>query len=299
MPITITNTVKMSPDILQFNIISGGGAFTLNPGDERKLNLEFKPKYGGRTSGRIGFEYNGVGSPAVVKLFGTGIGGLVSTNIDSAYAGDKWNLQLSMNNINPEGLKVIATQFSANISFQRTITIPEDLGYILNQSQDTTTISVNGNIPNSNIFASIPMIASLGTVEETALNLSNFKLFDAVGNEVEYDVDYKYGNFKLLGICREGGPRLINPKGTTQFSVIKPNPGSNSIEIDFELRETGKTELFLTNIFGEKVLEIINSELKAGEYQKHINTFNLASGIYIIILQTKSDSQTKRIEILK
>jgi WD40 repeat protein len=87
--VNITKTEKMYPDTEQFNIISGGGAFTLNPGEERQLTLEFRPFYGGRTSGRIGFEYDGVGSPATVQLFGTGTGDISNISEGSAYGGTR------------------------------------------------------------------------------------------------------------------------------------------------------------------------------------------------------------------
>src|SRR3989339_731220 len=83
-PIDITNTELMYPDTEQFNILSGGGAFTLNPGESRPLTVQFKPKYGGRTSGGIGFDYAGTSSPATVVLFGEGIGGMVTIPDDSA-----------------------------------------------------------------------------------------------------------------------------------------------------------------------------------------------------------------------
>ena len=303
-PITITNTIKMSPDIEQFEIISGGGSFTLPAFSERKLTLQFKPKYGGRTSGRIGFEYNGVGSPAVAQLFGTGIGGLVLTNNDSAYAGEQWNLQLKLANIKPDGLKFIATQFSANICFQRTITSPVDLGRIKQQTLDTSIITVLGEIPNSNLFANIPMIASLGSVEETDLSISNFKLYDAFGNVVDYDVEYQFGTFKILGLCREGGTRLINPFSNAGITNISPNPTESILNIELSLTESGYTNLCLYNNLGEKVMTIYeHSENQAVGFniQKVISTdiSVLGSGQYLLILRTPTYSESKQIIIFR
>jgi hypothetical protein len=71
--LNINNVVQLGPDKTQFEIVSGGGSFTLQPNESRKITIKFKPIYEGRTSGELGFEYNGFGSPAKVQLFGEGI----------------------------------------------------------------------------------------------------------------------------------------------------------------------------------------------------------------------------------
>ncbi|MDP4220911.1 MAG: choice-of-anchor D domain-containing protein, partial [Bacteroidota bacterium] len=71
--VTITNTHEAGPNIADFSAVTGAGAFTLAPNASRTMTLRFAPSEGGRTSGRILFDYNGPGSPAVMQLFGTGI----------------------------------------------------------------------------------------------------------------------------------------------------------------------------------------------------------------------------------
>lgn len=71
--VTITDTKLGFPYSKDFTILSGGGSFTLQPGEVRKMDLRFKPSDEGRTSGTLEFHYNGVGSPAVVRLFGEGV----------------------------------------------------------------------------------------------------------------------------------------------------------------------------------------------------------------------------------
>jgi WD40 repeat protein/uncharacterized protein YegL len=71
-PLTIT-TKHDTPNAIDFTTVKGGGNFTLAPGDTARLDLRFKPSDVGRTSGRLLFEYNGPGSPAVIQLFGQGI----------------------------------------------------------------------------------------------------------------------------------------------------------------------------------------------------------------------------------
>lgn len=297
-PVSITNTVKMSPDIEQFEIISGGGAFTLNPNEVRRLTLQFKPKYGGRTSGRIGFEYNGVGSPAVVNLFGTGIGGLVSVSSDSAYAGEVRTINLILEKVKPEGIKAIASRFSATLKFQKTILTPQDRTKITGFTNDSTLVKVEGDLPNSNTLISIPMVAGLGSVEETTIEISDFKLIDDTGVELEYNVDYRYGTFKLLGICREGGMRLFNPAGKVEILSIMPNPASEDIEIKVNLIENGITSVSVFNSNGAKMKEY-NFNEETGLKTINLDVRDFSNGLYFIQLQTPTVLENQKLMIIK
>ena len=71
--IEITKTEITGPDLDQFEIIDGGGSFTLAPGDERELTLRFEPEYLGKTSTNLIFYHDESGSPASTQLYGEGI----------------------------------------------------------------------------------------------------------------------------------------------------------------------------------------------------------------------------------
>lgn len=299
-PITITNTVKMSPDIEQFNIISGGGGFTLPGHTERKLSVQFKPKYGGRTSGRIGFEYDGVGSPAVAHLFGTGIGGVVSIPYDSGYAGDRKDIPLILEKINPEGIKAIASSFSATVKFNGTILAPQDFSKVSSFINDSIKVNVQGEIPNSNTMITLPVIVGLGSVEETSIEISDFTFYDASGNKIEYDVEYRYGNFKLLGICPEGGKRLLNPSSQTSLMNISPNPAESKIDLEFSLTENGYTEIAVYNVIGEKVKVIFGEDVNNYNIRQiSADISEISTGQYIIIFKTPTYFQSEKLTIIK
>ncbi len=299
-PLTINNTIKMSPDIEQFEILSGGGSFVLSPYSERKLTLQFKPQYGGRTSGRIGFEYNGTGSPAIVHLFSTGIGGTVSSPNDSGYAGEIKMIRLQLENIKPEGIQALASRFSAKIKFQRSILYPQDASMIGNISNDSIIVQLDGEIPNSNLLTSLPIIFGLGYVEETVIEILDFAFYDGIGSKIDYDVEYRYGKFTLLGICREGGARLINPYSKAGILNIAPNPAENNVEIEISLIEQGATELILYNTMGEVVRTIIKSEKRIrGTHTIQLNTTELGTGQYFLQLRTPTYVENKLLRIIK
>ena len=225
-PVTINDVVQLGPDTTQFQIISGGGTFTLIPNIPRKLTVRFKPIYGGRTSGQIGFKYNGVGSPAITQLYGVGIGGLVYIADDSAFAGENRTLKLIMSNVKPGGLATIAPNFEAKIKFQKTILAPEN-STNWSLKNDSIYVNISGAIGSTLELAQIPVTVGLGTVEETSIDILEIFLKDNFGNKVDYNFETQSGTFKLLGICREGGTRLFNPTGKAEILSIIPNPASD------------------------------------------------------------------------
>ncbi len=295
-PINISNVVQLGPDKEQFEIVNGGGTFTLSKDVPHKMTLKFKPKYGGRTSGQLGFEYNETGSPATVQLFGMGIGGNAFFANDSAFAGETKNIKLILGNIKPEGLSSIAPNFEAKIRFQRTILGPSsNLDWqIIN---DSIYVAVKGQIGNSLELASIPLIVGLGNVEETAIDIVEMKLLDIFGNPVEYDFDKESGIFKLLGICEEGGIRLINPDKLTQLMKISPNPSEGNVNIELNLVEKGTTSLKVFDVNGQF---IDYKELSTtGNINIELNTQNYSNGLYFIHLQTPTVNKKEKLIIYK
>src|SRR3989339_303422 len=298
-PIDITNTELMYPDTEQFNILSGGGAFTLNPGESRPLTVQFKPKYGGRTSGGIGFDYAGTSSPATVVLFGEGIGGMVTIPDDSAKVGETRELKMIFSKVKMDGIQAIATNFMSKVRFQRTILAPIDRKSISTFSNDSIIINISGDIGSSTELASVPVVAALGSVTETTLDLIEFTLYNAGNNIVDYDIETRSGKFKILGICEEGGKRLLDFSGNVKLFLVNPNPASDEAEIEFELIERERTQLFLTNILGETVITLLDGIPELGRQRIRINTNDLPQGNYFVILKTPTIIKTQRVGIVK
>jgi WD40 repeat protein len=93
-PVDFSGSSVRGPDITQFSIIDGGGAFTLAPGESRDVSIRFAPQFGGRVSSRIGFDYNGVGSPAILHLFGPAYGASLSVSHGESSPGDQQQLRI-------------------------------------------------------------------------------------------------------------------------------------------------------------------------------------------------------------
>ena len=93
--INIDSTKQNKPNENDFSTLAGSGPFTLNPGETSIMNLQFKPSDVGRTSGMLEFYYNGVGSPAVIILYGEGVSDTVS--VPEEFADATGELTFSIN----------------------------------------------------------------------------------------------------------------------------------------------------------------------------------------------------------
>jgi WD40 repeat protein len=295
-PITIDNTILMSPDIEQFEIISGGGSFTLNSGEERLVSARFKPKYGGRTSGRIGFEYNGTGSPAIAQLFGTGIGGFVYVPNDSGFAGDRKSIRLMLGNVKPEGIASLAPKFKATLRLQSNLIVPID-GSTTTIVNDSMYITVSGTIGSTSELLQIPIVVGLGTIEYTYIDIIDFRLEDNNGNPVEYNFETSSGLFTLLGVCREGGSRLVFDNAVPFLLMVTPNPSEGNVKVEVNVIEEGLSTLKIFNSTGILLEE--HQFTTIGNQKMELDTKNYSNGLYFITLQTPTAFDKTKLLLVK
>jgi hypothetical protein len=92
--------------------------------------------------------------------------------------------------------------------------------------------------------------------------------------------------------------RLEIPK---HFELLQnfPNPFNPSTKIKFALPEKVKVTLSLYSILGEKIEELIDSDLDAGYHEIEFNASNLSSGIYFYKIETSNYSVVKKMILLK
>ncbi|MES2765210.1 MAG: choice-of-anchor D domain-containing protein [Bacteroidota bacterium] len=306
VPLSITNTQMLGPDKEQFEIISGGGSFSLAAGAQQTMQLRFSPKYIGRTSGQIGFDYAGMagGRPAVVQLFGQGIGGMVYVVDDSAYVGKTYDMKLMLGKIKPSSIaQTSATAFKAKLAFSNTILTPTKKALsgstVFKRSTEVDTLEITRQWNSqSSELARIPMVATLGDRIQTDVELLEFDWLDDAGKSIGYDTEVRSGVFKTLGICPEGGDRLYDIGGTAQMMMVAPNPVNGVSEITFETVERGTTRIMITDVLGrQQVLK--SGDFEKGDHSFQFDTENLTSGIYILTMQTPTQIFTQQIIINK
>ncbi len=299
-PLTVSQTRHHGPDSTQFIIVSGGGGFTLDPGQSRSMTLRFAPTRVGRTSGRIGFDHDAAGSPTLVDLYGEGLHILGSATIwiDSLRAriGDTVDVAIRMRDTVRVG-EAGATRISTELRFNTSLLAPLDATPRGTQANRFRTILLD-SLPiitdADGSLRHLRFIATLGDAEETALELVNTAAVDGM-----VTLTVQPGHFALDGICREGGARLVDASGRIDLFQNRPNPFNAATVIDFELIESGPAQLVVSDMLGRRVAVLIDATMERGRHTVRFDAAELPTGIYVITLQTATTARCRVMEVVK
>ena len=78
-----------------------------------------------------------------------------------------------------------------------------------------------------------------------------------------------------------------------------PNPFNPVTKIKFSIPQASKIELSVYNILGQKIAVLVEGFKAAGEYQFNWKPTNLASGVYLYVLNTGNTRIVKRMTLIK
>jgi uncharacterized protein YegL len=281
--ITITDTRISGPDTEQFALNTSPISYTILAGQEKEFRLNYTAKFGGKSNSFLDFHYDGIGSPIRSLLFAEGIGGEVYPQVADAYVGETVNLGIFLGKIKPEGLSEVATNFSATVSYNSTLLAPIDKSIQVTTEDNKSYIQIAGKLSGVSQIAAIPMKVGLGTAVKSGLVITEFQLYDANGDSVDYDIEPGVGEFNVLGICEEGG--------------TESNSGNALIHLT--LIETGQTELEIYDQIGNKVETVYSGTPSAGQQEINLNLSKYANGRYYIKLTTPTITKTEIIEVVR
>lgn len=103
--------------------------------------------------------------------------------------------------------------------------------------------------------------------------------------------------------------RIYNGVSVNQISTVipdkfelrqnYPNPFNPETKIKFDIQKSGYVRLSVYNSLGQKITELVNQNLSAGQYETNWNAKDFASGIYIYRLETENFTQTKQMLLVK
>ena len=158
-----------------------------------------------------------------------------------------------------------------------------------------TGIPIN-NSESPQMLKSFKFRPMLGPVDSTYLKLANSRSENGM---IKFDtVD---GMLKLkVCIDADGTKRLFDPNGgTALIEAVNPNPTSGITEIKFTLSEPGLTNIWLSNVLGDKILNVANDDMKPGNKTLYFDANDLPDGVYFVIMQTPTQLFKKRFNIIK
>jgi hypothetical protein len=179
------------------------------------------------------------------------------------------------------------SSFEADLKFNASLLVP------LDEPRGTVTDgirTVHLNMPlsekNNDTLTGIKFIVGLGNDTITPLTFTNVV---SIGGKV--NIDTINGFFKLECVCHEGGARLINIESTLSLTC-KPNPANDKVQFDFETIEDGHTELFISDMLGNKLMKVFESDIH-GKYSIEADLSLFYVGVYAFTLQTPTARVSK------
>jgi hypothetical protein len=116
----------------------------------------------------------------------------------------------------------------------------------------------------------------------------------AIVSRTPFGGDSLFVLYNLGGFNQATGVEVNNLSDETpdkfELSQNYPNPFNPSTKINFELPLESNVKIFVYNILGEKVRELVNSQMSSGVHTIDFNASSLASGIYIYTIEAKTIS---------
>ncbi len=169
-----------------------------------------------------------------------------------------------------------------------TATETNNLGFAIERSRDEEN------------FSQIGFVDGKGTTTE----ISNYNFIDADIESGKYYYRLKQtdfnGTFEYLNVV------LVDAGLPRQFVLNQnhPNPFNPSTTIKFQLPVDANVRIELFNSIGQKISEILNSDLSGGVHEVNFEASNLSSGIYYYMMNAigkdgKAFTATKKMILMK
>ena len=144
-------------------------------------------------------------------------------------------------------------------------------------------------------FTGVGFINGRGTTTE----ISSYSFKDKYLTPGSYSYRLKQVDFDgKVNYSKELNVDITAP---TVFSLEQnyPNPFNPSTSIKYSIPQDGVVSLVIFNMLGEKVLTLINQNMKAGKYEAKFDASHYASGVYFYRIQAASFVETKKMILLK
>jgi Leucine-rich repeat (LRR) protein len=205
--------------------------------------------------------------------------------------------------------------FSATLRFSNQVLVVsrDELGvsWRNNSTNDSAVVTVPPTrwAGKDSVLARFRCTALSGSTSATLVELLQFRWSEVPDNDnADVSVISTAATFEV-DVCRTtdstGTPvsrltrTIIRTTRATTLATLAPNPVSNEAVLHYALREQGTTSLVLYDAKGTLVRQFWQRFHNAGEFTDHIDLHTLASGSYVLVLQTPSEQVFMPLVVLK
>lgn len=185
-------------------------------------------------------------------------------------------------------------KWTATVRFNSTILMPIDNTPECGLNENCS-IKISGEYSDSvGVLYNLKFATKLGAVLSTDLVIEDFEWAENISTVT------KNGFFQLKGVCEVNGVyRLIFRSVDAGINNTYPNPAISLLNIDYQLRESGKNKMQIINTKGDILATYDDLSEESGVYSITKNINDIPSGVYYIVLTTPNDIFTKKIAIEK
>ncbi len=111
------------------------------------------------------------------------------------------------------------------------------------------------------------------------------------------------GSYRLKQIDTDGGFEYSDVvtvgNAVNKLSQNYPNPFNPTTQISFSVAQASNVNISVYNALGQKVTELVNKNMNAGNHTVNFNGSNLASGFYFYRLDVGDYSKTMKMMLIK
>jgi hypothetical protein len=119
-------------------------------------------------------------------------------------------------------------------------------------------------------------------------------------NSVAGNVSYRLKQLDNNGACEYSGIVSVNAGfAKTELFQNHPNPFNPTTQISFVLAKAGEVNVSVYNTLGQKVAELINGKMSAGNHSVKFDANDFASGFYFYTLRTNDYNKTMKMILIK
>jgi len=185
-----------------------------------------------------------------------------------------------------------ATQSEYGVTLASGLSLGDLITYTISMKNGTINCTVNGVSASQTYTTSY-----FGTTDEYYFKAGNYLQYN---NQTVPDPTVIYGQnqFYKLSLIKQT-TETPTVQVVTQFNIY-PNPSSDKLNVEYEFSKTSKVNLYLYDISGRKVDNLIFNETQfADNYKRTFELSKLRNGFYFVCLNTDKFSKTIKVLINK
>lgn len=300
--ISIDSITTDEPDRGHFRVIEAPCPIVLQAGDIYPVRIRFISEGAIRRNMVLTVHNSTEFSPSEISLFAEGykpfsVSLLVSIPSQvAARAGDIIEIPLKVVFKGDAPISSSREMVVGQLSYNSTLLEPLDFRETMAIENNIGSITFSADPQSDTSHSKILRFrAGLGNDTVSTLRIHN----SHPARASRYAIEERSGRFSLLGVCQQGGPRLLETDSRLNLGEANPNPVVGESTIEIEMLQPDRAKMVLVDVDGREVKTLLDAPLIPGKYNVRVNHDGVAAGVYFYILTAGADRKTGRLQIVK